>query len=338
MAQKRSLFVYLFIAFFNLQTCTLAFAQKVTFEKIELPAELKTINVLRIENSKILWIASGNGLFKMDNGKIEGFLDVPDNKKLGVNTLEIDQYGNKWLGTYYGELLKFKNGKIVTAVNFSEYLDPDNSIVTSIAVNDDSSRNESKILLTTSDGQIFYYDTLTHKKGKIASPVKDMIYSINYGFGKTMWLSTHEGFYTKKTGNHWKQKLDLYLSYGIFKSHNKYWALGRDQSKKAVFMLYYDHDGTTGKRYVWKEFQLKKLPNKYIRFYEVGFTSDSYAWITSDSGLIRYNPLSGNVKVYNQKKNKDFEIKTTRHIAVQDKNTMWISSSGRSLFKLRIKY
>lgn len=338
MAQKRSIIIYLLITFFNLQTGTLAFAQKIAFVKKELPAELKTINVLRVENSKTLWIGSGNGLFKLKNGKIQRFSDVPGRKILRINVLEVDQFGNKWLGTYYGELLKFKSGKITTSVDFSEYLDADNSIVTSIAVNDKKSGNESKILLTTSDGQIFYYDTLTLEKGKLDSPVKDMVYSINYGYDKTIWLCTSEGFYTKKASNRWKQKQDLYLSYGIFKSHYKYWALGRDQSKKAVFMLYYDHDGTTGQRYVWKEFQLKNLPDKYIRFYEVGFTSDSYAWITSDSGLIRYNPLSGNVKVYNRKKNKNFKIKTTRHIAVQDKNTIWISSSGRSLFKLTIKY
>ncbi|MEN8121011.1 MAG: hypothetical protein ABFS35_11715 [Bacteroidota bacterium] len=338
MAQKRSIIIYLFIAFFNLQPSTLAFAQKITFVKKELPAELKTINVLRVENSKTLWIASGNGLFKLENSNIQRFWDVRSRKKLYVNTLEIDQFGNKWLGTYSGELLKFRNGKISTSVDFSEYLDADNSIVTSIALNDNNRDTVSKILLTTSDGQIFYYDTLTLEKGKLDSPVKDMVYSINYGYDKTIWLCTSEGFYTKKAGNQWKQKQDLFLSYGIFKSHNKYWALGRDQSKKAVFMLYYDRDGTTGQRYVWKKFQLKNIPDKYIRLYEVGFTSDSYAWITSDSGLIRYNSLSGNVKVYNQKKNKDFKIKTTRHIAVQDKNTMWISSPGRSLFKLTIKY
>jgi len=252
--------------------------------------------------------------------------------------LEIDKNGNKWLGTYSGKLIKFKNGVTLEQIDFGEHLNTESDVITSIAINDDKSEKDSKILLTGSDGQIFYYDTLKKEKGKLKSPVKSMIYSINYGYGKIIWLCTSDGFYTKKISNRWKQKHDLYLSYGIIKSYDKYWALGRDKEKKAVFMLYYDHDRVSGQRYVWKEFQLKKLPDKYVRFYEVGFTSDSYAWITSDTGLIRYNPLSGNVKIYNQKKNRKFQIKTSRHIAVQDKNTVWVSSSGRSLYKLTIKY
>lgn len=336
--KKKSIIIYLFFAFFNFQTSTSAFAQKITFLEQELPADLKTINVLRVENSKILWIASGNGLYKLENGKIKKFSFDPDGKKLQVNTLEIDKNGNKWLGTYSGELLKFKNGNISTMVDFSEYLNPDNSIIVSIAINDNKSENESKVLLTTSDGQIFYYDTLKKEKGKLKSPAETMVYSINYVYGKIIWLCTSNGFYTKKAGNRWKKKQDLYLSYGIFKNHDKYWAVGRDKEKKAVFMLFYGHDGSASQRYVWKEFQLKKLPDKYVRFYEVGFTTDTYAWITSDIGLIRYNLLSGNAKVYNQIKNKDFVIKATRHIAVQNSNTIWVSSSGRSLYKLTIKY
>ena len=94
---KKSIIFYLFFAFFNFQTITWVFAQKITFVKQDLPSDLKTINCLRTENEKYLWIASGNGLFKWDNGKTQKFLFDSDGKKLQVNTLEIDDKGNKWL-------------------------------------------------------------------------------------------------------------------------------------------------------------------------------------------------------------------------------------------------
>ncbi len=335
---KRSILVYLLLAFLNLLSNPYLLAQKVTFQAQKLPIVLKTINALKVEDTKILWIASGNGLFKLENKKIRKYTNLPDGEKLQVNAIEIDEHGSKWLGTYSGKLIKFKNGKISASIDFNEYLKPDNSIVTSIAISDNKSKNDSKILLTTSDGQIFYYDTLKLKKGKLKSPVKNMVYSINYGHEKTTWLCTSDGFFIKNLGNRWKQKQDLYLSYGIFKSFGNYWAVGRDKEKKAVFMLYYHNAGSASEKYVWKEFQLKKLPNKYARFYEVASTTDSYAWITSDIGLIRYNTLSASTKLYNQKKNKSFKIKSTRHIAVQNRNTIWISSSGRDLYKLTLKY
>ncbi len=338
MAKKiKNIFTYIFLVFFFLLNDTLIFSQKVTFQKQELPGNIKTINCLRTESKNILWIASGSGLFKIDNGEIQKFSKNDNDKSLRINVIEIDQDGNKWLGTYSGKLLKFKNGKVLITIDFMEYLLPENSIITSIAISSNKIAKESKILLTTSDGQIFYYDTVKKEKGKIKSPVQNMIYSINYGHDKVIWLCTSDGFYSKKNDGRWKQKNDLYLAYGIFKSNDKYWAIGRDQSKKAVLMLYYNHN-ESGQKYVWKDLLLKKLPDKYLRLYELGFTTDSYAWITSEKGLIRYNPLSGNIKIYNTKKSKNFKIKSVRHIAIQDNNTIWVSSSGKDLYKLTIKY
>ncbi len=339
MAQKKKNIIHhILLTFFILQHAAFTFSQKVSFQKFELPSEIKTINCLKIENGKTLWIASGSGLIKIKDGNVQKFSEVRTGEKLQVNVIEIDKYGNKWLGSYSGKLFKFKNEKIVTSIDFTEYLAPDNLIITSIAINTNKTTKETKILLSTSDGQIFYYNTITKEKGKFKSPVKNMIYSISYGYDNKIWLCTTDGFYTKKAGGRWKQKNDLYLAYGIFKSADKYWALGRAQNQKAVLMLYYDYDGTTGQKYVWKELQLKKLPDNYLRLYELGFTKDLYAWITSEKGLIRYNPLNGNAKIYSAQKNKGFQIKSVRHIAVQNNETIWVSSSGKSLYKLTITY
>ncbi|OQX99460.1 MAG: hypothetical protein B6I20_09895 [Bacteroidetes bacterium 4572_117] len=167
---------------------TAMLAQEISFLPQELAPGLKTINNLKIENSKTLWIASGNGLFKLEDEKVKGFSVLPNGEKLQVNTIAIDNFGNKWLGTYSGKLIQFKNDKISNIIDFNEYLKPDDAIITSIALNDNKIGTETKILLTTSDGQIFYYDTQNHTKGKLISPAETMIYSINYGYEKTIWL------------------------------------------------------------------------------------------------------------------------------------------------------
>ncbi|OQX99459.1 MAG: hypothetical protein B6I20_09890 [Bacteroidetes bacterium 4572_117] len=60
-----------------------------------------------------------------------------------------------------------------------------------------------------------------------------------------------------------------------------------------------------------------------------------YAWITCEKGLIRYNPSSGDVKIYDADKN--IKANKIRHIAIQNSNVIWVSSSGNSLYKLILR-
>ena len=134
----------------------------------------------------------------------------------------------------------------------------------------------------------------------------------------------------------WKKKAGLYTAYGLAENEGKYWAVGRDEQKKAVLMLYFsEKKNASKKRFIWKDLDLSKLNDRYTRFYELGFTQGETAWIASESGLVKYNPVTASVKLY--KMDKKLNIRAVQHIAVQKNNLFWISSSGRKLIRVEIK-
>ncbi len=305
-------------------------AQKLHIVEKEISPQINIINDLKIENNT-LWLATGTGLFRIENGKLKSFEINEKGNLLKINTIEIDTLGNKWLGTYSGKLIKFKNDRVLFIVNFSKYIDDENTIITDITV----STPDNLILLSTATGKILYYNSLTREKGVLDCPVKNtMIYSIHYDEHKNIWLCSAAGFYTKQAKGRWKKIQGLYLAYGIFKQAGNYWAIGRSQDKKALFMLYYKHKNLSGAKYVWKEFNLNELPNQYARFYELAITGE-YAWISSDIGLICYDILSGKLSVIDKYENID--LKKIRHIAMHDKYNLWLSTAGNKLYKLEIK-
>ncbi|MCF6240454.1 MAG: hypothetical protein L3J74_03810, partial [Bacteroidales bacterium] len=302
-------------------------AQKLHIIEKEISSKINIINDLKVEQNT-LWLATGSGLFCLENNTIKSFKFDKKGNLLKINTLEIDHSGNKWLGTYSGELIKFNKGEILSSINFNKYLDNENTIITDIAI----SKSEQEIILSTATGRILYYNLLNGATGLIESPVKNtMIYSINYGANKNIWLCSADGFYTKQAKGKWKKQQGLYLAYGIFNQAGNYWAIGRSQNKKALFMLYYKHESLSGAKYVWKEFKLNKLPNQYTRFYEL-VADDEYAWITSDSGLIKYDVSTGNILLID--KYHGIDLKKIRHIAAQSNGKLWMSTAGNKLYKL----
>jgi len=319
---------FLFLFFCNSQIQ----AQKIKFVKQKLPDELKSINDIRAEGDN-LWIASGQGLYRYKNNKITRYYDNDKPEKLMINKIEIDDSENIWLSNYAGNLLKFKRGKIRKEIDFIGLIDNRSDILTDIEINKNSQDNK-EILLTSSNGLILYYDPKIDEIGLKRSPVRNMIYSIHYGNKDEQWLCAAEGFYTKNKDKDWKNKGEMSQGYNIVKKDDKYWGVGRNKDNEAVFMLYYNDNG---KKYIWKSFDLHKLKNKYIRFYDIGIVNDETIFIASNEGLIRYNSLTGGLKMYNSKNTKGFDIKDVRHITVQDENSIWLSSSGARLFKITIK-
>ena len=319
--------ITVYLIFYNL--FGLLSAQKFHIVEKKLSSEIKIINDLKFDN-KTLWMASGNGLFGLENGVLKSYSKNKERNKLKINSIEIDSFGNKWLGTYYGELIKFNNDEILSVINFNKYLNDENPIITDISI----SAQEHNILLSTASGKILYYDFLNATIGTIKSPVNTMIYSINYGDDKNIWLCTADGFFFKHANGKWKKKQGMYLAYGIFNQVGNYWAIGRNHDKKALLMLYYKHENLSGAKYVWKKFELDELPNQYARFYELAVVGE-YAWITSDIGLIKYDVLSGRLTLIDKYQNID--LKKIRHITRQDNNTLWISTAGNKLYRLEIK-
>lgn len=326
MRQSKIIITCIILFEFSFSLC----AQKFRITQIDIPSSIHIINDLKIENNT-LWLATSSGLYCMENEHLKSFKEDENGNLLKINTIEIDTLGNKWLGTYSGKLIKFNKRKVQSVIGFDKFLTNDNQIITDIDIN----ASEQKILLSTANGTILIYKLRSGTKGIMDSPAKNtMIYSINNVGDKDICLCSADGFYIKSLKGKWKKYQGLYVAYGIFKQSGNYWAIGRNQDKKALLMLYYKYQNLSKEKYVWKEFNLDELPNKYARFYELALAG-SYAWICSDIGLICYNTLNGKLSLID--KYQDIDLKRIRHIVLQDEHHLWLSTAGNKLYKLEIK-
>lgn len=325
----------LFILFFAL-SFNLLRAQHVTFSLINVPEEIKAINALMPDNEKAIWLATANGLYNYTDGEFKRYFEKDKSEFFQINIVTKDNQGNIWFGTYNGQLVKFSNSKIDKTWALKPYCKNENVLITSIAIENDLENKNPEILLTTSGGEIFSVDTITNTITKIDSPADGTIYSIQYGYKPTIWLCTSDGFFTMNKNSRWKKKPGLVTAYGLKMNEGKYWAIGRDDENKALLMLYYNESNNENtNHYVWKNFDLSKLDNRYTRFYNIAFTRNEIVWIASQDGLIKYNPLNASVKSY--KKTKELNLSEIRNIVIQNENTILLSTSGRRFIRVDLK-
>ncbi len=337
MSFKSSLIIFKILTITLLCNLSLfALAQTATITEIVLPPEIKTINSILSNNEEVVWLATGQGLYAYSEGSFIRYYDKSQPELYCINALASDKSGNKWFGTYNGVLVKFNQKEISKTIDIKSLCKSDNYLITSISINPDNKNGNVDVLLTTSGGEIFAYDTITGIVKNIESPSDATIYAIQYGYTPTIWLCTSDGFYTMNKNSKWKKKSDLYTAYGLFENEGKYWAIGRDEDKKAVLMLYYDEENIgKSNKYKWKNFDLQRLNNRSSRFFKLDFTSDEMVWIASENGLIRYNPHNANIREFtNDKKLRSSSI---QHIAVQNDNLIWISTSGKHFFRVDLK-
>lgn len=310
-------------------------AQKPKLSTIKLPDEVRTINTLLSDNDYGLLLGTGQGLFQYKDGSFKRFYEKENSRLYRINCLVKSNENVLWWGTYDGVLVKYENEKISETFDLKPKCKDDNYLITSIAITDEETY-KNEILVTTSGGEIFLINQSTKLVEKVEGPEVNTIYAIQYGFSPMIWLCTSDGFYTRNKKSKWKRKAGLYTAYNLVENLGKYWAIGRDEQKKSVFMLYYsDKENASPSKYKWKNFDLRKLNDRYIRFYDVAFTKDEVAWITTKAGLARYNPMTASVKLYSELNGVEFgEI---NHIAVQSNSTFWISSSGKRLYKIDLE-
>jgi len=309
------------------------FSQNASFKEIILPQEIKTINALKSNHQDELWLATGQGLYCYKNDEFIRYFDNNAADLYCINIFEFDKPGNIWYGTYNGLLVKFDKHKIIKTIDIKAFSKTDNYLITSISIDKEDKNKNNEILLTTSGGEIFSADTITDEVKNIKSPSDGTIYAIQYGYATTIWLCTSDGFYTSNRNWKWKKKSDLYTAYGLYENEDKYWTIGRDENKKAVLMLYYNQNFEgDAEKFVWRKFDLQKLSNLYIRFYQMGFTSSEKIWLASEIGLVRYNPLNADVIEY--KNYRDSQLGAIQNITIQNDKLIWMSTSGKKLFRV----
>lgn len=328
---KRILFFEAFLVLFGFGLK----AQVPELSKIELPDEVRTINALLSNNDNGLLLATGQGLYEYDGVGFKRFYEKSKNAQYQINCLAKSESNIIWWGTYSGVLVKFSNGRILESFDLKSKCKDDNYLITSIAITKNAPYAH-QVLVTTSGGEIISLNQSTKQIEKLNGPDVGTIYAIKYGFSPMIWLCTSDGFYTRNKKSKWKKKSGLYTAYNLVENLGKYWAIGRDEQKKSVFMLYYsDKDNAPPSKYKWKNFDLRNLSDRYARFYEIAFTENEVAWITTNGGLIRYNPRTASSKFYSELNN--IILGDINHISVQNNNSFWISSAGKRLYKIVLK-
>jgi ligand-binding sensor domain-containing protein len=308
-------------------------SQYLSFSEVKIPDEIQAINSILIINNAP-WLATAKGLYCYSGSTFTRYFIENQAACFAINTAITDRAENIWFGNYNGLVVKYRENKIIEKIDIKPLCSSDNYLVTSISIDTVIENNNTQVLITTSGGEIFAYDTIGKITKKIENPVKGTIYSIQYGYYPTIWLCTSDGLFTMSEKNNWKKKNGLYTVYQIVENIGKYWAIGRDNEKKAIMMMYYS-DKDKKNSYRWKEFNLQKLKDKYIRFNEIAFSENEIAWIATDQGLISYNPLNAELSTYYY--SDATETSTFKHIKIQNNQTIWLSSPGRKLYKIELK-
>ncbi len=312
-------------------------AQNIEIDEIKLTKNIRSINDIAIEGDSIVWIATNNGLFSYKNdGDIHKYRDPEQTDKFKVNTIAISKDGTKWLGTYNSSVIRFTGDIHDQEISFF-HITSNDQLVTDLAIEKSNEHaTDSNLWVTTSDGLIIKIGIekpdLQNTKGVSKSIIHSLfIDSIGY-----KWICTPEGMFYNPKGFEWLDVNGVTTAYGIYEHNNKIWAIGRGKNNQAALLLLFETRTTIRKRlnFIWKEFILNEVPNKFARFYDLSFDKDEQTvWIASDDGLIHYNPFSAKASVIDISKHTSNKYSVVHKIAVQNENTIWVSSFHR-LYKV----
>jgi ligand-binding sensor domain-containing protein len=323
--------IFFIIAFINCPPDK-ATSQNISVQEISLPAEIRAINNMLLMGND-LYLATAQGLYKYSNNVFHRYFEQEKADAYRINSIIPDKWGNIWFGTYSGILTQFSKDRIIQQIDLRPYCTNDNYLISSLSINNTDEKNHTEILVSTSGGEIFTVDSIKKTVQRIESPVKGTIYSVQYGIYPATWLCTSDGFFSMGKNKKWKKKTNYFTVYQIVSYNKKYWGIGRDSEKRAMFTLYYDDDGEN-QAFRWKSFDLSLLSNIYLKFNDLTFADDEIAWIATDSGILSYNPTNAALVLYQKIGNTI--LNDMKHIAIESNNVLWVATSGRRLIRIEI--
>jgi ligand-binding sensor domain-containing protein len=314
----------------------IVFGQNPTFLAIgALPKPISTINCIAVESDSVAWVGTNAGLVRLVKDTFQVFYDTTDRGKFKINKIVIDKEGKKWLGTYRSSIVCFKNIGDCPEYSFKEISNNKFQLVTSLNF------LKNQIWIGTSEGLALVFDSVTKKFKNTYSPVNNEIYSILPDETQGNWIGTAEGLFLNYKENKWKKVSEIAKSYGIYKNGEDYWTIGRDVHNQSV--LLYNEQFFLSVLFMmniskqqWQRMIFNGMSNDYLKMNAMAFDNTGFMWVATDDGFIHYDPVTGNGQQYTNSKYPELKIKEIVNIAIQNKNTIWLSSTGKDLIKVSL--
>jgi len=322
------------LVLFALMLPILSKGQHITFNKIDsLPNNISDINAIVVDSAKVVWLGTNHGLMRIKNNETKVYWDPEKPSKFKINRIVVDDQGSKWLGTYTSSLIKFTGDGETEEISFLDKTGGQFQLVNQMQY------FNRKIWMITSDDYILCYDTDTKKMENYHHSVKGNIYSMYVDTANIVWLGSTSGLYYSANLKKWKKVKGFSQAFGISKNGSDKWAFGRDPFKRCVLMYRLDYSTmmlsmTLNKTSTWSEMVLDGIDDKYLKFNGMDFDERGYIWIATSNGIIKYDPVKGNCVHFNKKTYPNFKVSEISTIAVQDYKTIWVTTSGKTIYRI----
>lgn len=335
-----SLVYILFCFYINAQTTSSIDFTISEISKVTIPQKSSTINCIYKDNKNNFWIGTDLCLLKYEKGEIDNSTIINGS----VNT--IAEGGSvRWLGTYNG-LAELQDDRIVNkyfldkTVKETSFFDESQCLITSLVCEDNivpywgTSKGDVFRIIKTRKRETIdktrrppvesnVKSLAFHKQGNAMSEKSILLAATPIGLYSINWRMGNR----KSIGNMRSANKVMY-----FKSRNSFFVLGTDENYRSRLG-----------EYKWLEddfiyHRLDSIPqDSGLILRDFIKDNSDRIWITSDKGLIIYNPEQGTSdwKTYIGK--DSIKIRNIERIALEDDKQIWVSGVGEDVGLYRIK-
>lgn len=312
----------------------LCLGQTIKFNKIDsLPNNIQDINAIVVDSSKVVWLGTNHGLVRIHNNETKVYWDPEKPSKYKINKIVVDNHGVKWLGTYTSSLIRFDDKGEIEETSFLDKTGGQFQLVNQMQY------FNNKIWMITSDDYIISYDIATKKTTNFRHSVKGNIYSMYVDTANVVWIGSTAGLYYSSNLKKWHRVKGFSQTFGISKNGNDKWAFGRDPFKRCVLMYKVDYSTvllsmTLNTNSTWSEMVMEGIDDKFLKFNGMDFDEKGFIWIATSNGIIKYDPIKGICVHFNKKTYPKFKVAEVSTIAVQDYKTIWVTTSGKTIYRI----
>jgi outer membrane protein OmpA-like peptidoglycan-associated protein len=278
------------------------------------------VNHITIDEDNVKWVATEGGLLRIEGDNAEIFnvnnSEITSNR---INVVEVDDSGNKWIGTYNKGLIKMDFGGHCTTFKLTNPERGESHLITSLLIDEQGNK-----WIGTKEGGLWVLD----QKGELTSynPHNSLLqaYQIN-------------DLHLNDKG----EKL-IATDMGLYKRTKGIWDL--KQNGKEITSLDIDSD-----KNVWLSVQTQEEHTIYKNNHLVKHKlSDDFSFQLGSIYLDRLNRLwatsNGLVKYENKKwviynaDNSDLTVLRTTCLAMDEENdVLWIGTQANGIFTLNLK-